>query len=424
MLRLSAIHAKPGMQLAMPVLHPKHPSTILLKAGATLEPHVIARLQQFGIDELWIAYPGLEQIAECVSQEVCMARAALTSVLAEPFDQARTGVDPQLDYRVFRRAVVDLIDRLADYPHSAFYIQEMNGCGSPMLRFATNVAYIAVLIGLKLDFYLEHQRSRLDPARARDVSPLGVGTLLRDIGYMRLDPEVIQRYLATHDESDPPWQQHTQLGFDIVRGEVDPSAAAVVLHHHQRFDGSGFPRQMTGTGLVALHGTAIHVFARIAAAAELYESLRLPLAPDDIEAPLPLPPVRVLRLMQQQPYSDWIDPVIFLGLCAVVPPYAPGSIVELSNGVRGVVVQWRPADPCRPVVREIGNLNDPDQYATGEQIDLNERRDLCVVLWQDQDVRDENFYPSETLRFDLPGIARAMINRASDLNEPPLSQAS
>jgi hypothetical protein len=411
------------MQLAMPVLHPKQTSTVLLKAGVVLEQHVITRLQQFGIDELWIAYPGLEDIAECLSPEVCLARATMAQVLSESLDAARAGVDAQLDYRVFRRAVVDLLDRLAEYPRAAFYIQEMNECGSPMLRLAANAAYIAMLIGLKLDFYLEHQRSKLDPARARDVSSLGIGALLRDIGVPLIEPAAVERYLSTHDDTDPLWQEHVQRGFAAVRGETDPSASAVVLHHHQRFDGSGYPRQMTGTGLIAPSGTSIHVFARIAAAADLFETLRLPPVAEGAPAPVPLAPVRVLRRMQESPYVDWIDPVVFLGLCAVVPPYAPGTMVELSNGVQGVVVQWKPSEPCRPVIREIGPLDDPRCFSSGELFDLDQRRDLCVVTSHGQDVRDDNFYASDERRFDLPGIARAMINRAGELNSP-LSQAS
>lgn len=405
------------MKLALPVLHPRQPSTVLLKAGATLEPHVISRLQQFNIDELWIHFPGLEQVADCISPEVCLARANMTQLLADSLDRARQGIDPELDYRVFRRAVVDLLDRLAEQPRAQLYIQEMNECGEPWLRNAANVAYISLLIGLKLDFYLERERTKLDPARARDVSSLGVGSLLRNIGITRLNPTALSAFYQHRDEASPDFQQHVQLGFEMVRGEVDPSASAVVLHHHQRFDGSGYPPAMTGNGLIAPAGNSIHVFARIAAAADLFESLRLPITEPGQPAPRSLPPVRVLRMMQEEPYRSWIDPVIYLGLCAVVPPYPPGNIVELSNGVRGVVVQWRPADPCRPIVQDLGCLDSPDAFEPGEIFDLAERTDLCVITSHDQDVRDDNFYPTDTMRFDLHGIARAMINRASALTE-------
>lgn len=408
MLRICANHAKPGMRLATPVYHPDRPATILLRAGATLSEPMINRLEDLRIRTMWIEYPGLEEIADAASEEVTRARAGMTQTLANAFDAARETSDPDLDYRPFRDAILSLIDALIHNPHAAQHVNDMNDCPHPILRAGANTAYISMLMGLKLDFYLETQRPRLSPPQARDVTALGMGALLHDVGALALEPEVRERYIETRDELDPQWRAHVIRGFEMVRGKVDAAASTVILHHHQNFDGSGYPARKTSTGIHTPAGNDIHIFARIVAAADLFESLRTPAGTP------PLPPVRVLNMLLSPPYAQRIDPVVLLGLFAVIPPYAPGTVVELSNEVRGVVTRWHPEEPCRPIVREIADLESPDRNFEGRVFDLLEHPDLEVVRTDDHDVRADNFYASEDHRFDLGYYAKTLINRATE----------
>ncbi len=410
MLRICAIHAKMGMTLAMPIFHPERPATVLLKTGATLTSPTLRKLQELGIHHMWIRYPGLEQIAESASEEVTRARAQMTQTLSDAFDAARETTDPKLEYRPFHDAIVALLDSLIHNPNAAEHVQDLNEAANPLLRTAANVAYISLLIGLKLDFYLEHQRPRLAPPQARDVTSLGMGALLHDVGALALEPETRETYIKTRDESDPAWREHVVKGFEMVKGKIDAAAATVVLHHHQHFDGSGYPARKTTAGIHTPSGTDIHVFARIVAAVDLFERLQS----QALRAAEPIPTVRILRMLSNPPYADWIDPVILLGLHAVIPPYAPGTIVELSDATRAVVTRWHPDEPCRPVVREIRDLDDHNDPFVGSEIDLKENTDLEVVCAEDADVREDNFYTSDTLCFDLHGVARALINRATE----------
>jgi len=398
------------MKLAMPIFHPERPATVLLKTGATLTGLTLSKLQQLGIHHMWIAYPGLEQITESVSEEVTRARAQMTQTLSDAFDAARDTTDPVLEYRPFHDAIVTLLDSLIHNPNAAQHIQDLNESANPLLRTAANVAYISLLIGLKLDFYLEHQRPRLAPSQARDVTSLGMGALLHDVGALALEPEVRDQYIKSRNESDPAWREHVVKGFEMVKGKIDAAAATVVLHHHQHFDGSGYPARKTTTGILTPSGTDIHVFARIVAAVDLFERLQAQAQ----RANEPLPTVRILRMLSSPPYADWLDPVVLLGLHAVIPPYAPGTVVELSDMTRAVVTRWNPEQPCRPVIREIRNLDDPNDPFIGSEIDLAENPGLEVAFAEDADVREDNFYASESRCFDLHGVARALINRASE----------
>lgn len=60
---------------------------------------------------------------------------------------------------------------------------------------------------------------------------------------------------------------HTLLGFNIVRDKEElKTAAEIILHHHERFDGKGYPH--------GLKGEQIPLSARIATTADVYDALR------------------------------------------------------------------------------------------------------------------------------------------------------
>jgi len=409
MLRVPIAHAREGMTLALPVHHPDRPGTVLLCAGVALNDATIRRLMDIRARDLWIQYPGLEQIAQYVDPGVRRAHALVTGEIADAFDRARSSFDAKLDYMSYRSAIAGLIDKLSASPRANIFIEELSEAGDPMVRGASSVCLLSVLMGLKLGFYLLRERGRLSPMHARDVSALGVGAMLHDIGMLGLDEQTRADWDEQRDESDPAFREHVQLGFKMARGAIEPAAAAVILHHHQRFDGSGFPKRVTAAGeSVAVSGRDIHVFARIAAAAVIFD--RIQHAPGGA-----IPTVRALRRFLDEPVCHWVDPVVRSALLTVVPPYAPGSMVTLSTGQRGAVVSWSPLDPCRPTVEVIEDLlagTTADEFDR-ERVDLREDHEIVVVEAEGESVTDDNFYPSSPGEFDLDLVARSLINAAA-----------
>ena len=408
------------MVLALPVYHPASHDTTLLNAGVALDERTIERLREIGLTEVWIRYPGMEFLEPYVSPTVLAAQATVTHNIRQALDAVLLDAHAKLDYLEFRAAVSGLLERLLENPRAALFIQELVGRSQPALRHASNVCLLSVLIGLKLEGYLVFERDRLTAPNARDVSNLGVGGMLHDIGMLRLDQPALDRWNMHHDESDPAWREHVRIGYEMVTGAVSPSAAAAILHHHQKFDGSGFParRRLDGAD-EPIAGSDIHVFARIIGAADQFDRLRHPAHAPGSEATAgpSIPVVRALRLLQQDPYRRWLDPMVFKGLLAVVPPYAPGTIVRLGNGRNAAVVAWHPTDPCRPDVIELGDLRKTfdarDGADAGPVIALRERQDLAVIEAEGYYVGDDNFYPVRPDEFDVDLAGKSLFNAAA-----------
>ena len=416
MLRVPMADAQPGMVLALAVHHPKNHGTLLLRAGVELETASIQRLRELGMPDVWIRAPGLECVARHISPQVIAARARAVRCVADAFDEAAGRTDPKLEWRRYRSAMMSLVQRLGENEAAAFFVGELADSGGPAVRHGGNVAYLSVLMGLRLEFYLERERPRMPPALARDVAALGVAGMLHDIGMTRLPEEVLVRWRAERDEEDPEWRRHVTLGFEMVRGRVEPSAASAVLHHHQRFDGLGFPPRTELSGKArALSGREIHVFARIIAAADLFDRLMHPASdPGSDEADTPSrPAVWALRQILTTPLRERIDPVVLGALVEACPAYAPGSIVTLSNGQRAAVIEWSPADPCRPTVALLDDTG--RQALEAEPVRLRERRELSIAAIDGHDVRAVNFGPEAIGVQRLDEVERAMGNRAAEL---------
>lgn len=421
MLRVPIAYAKPGMVLAVPIYHPRRQDTVLLKDGITLDSWSIGRLQEINLREVWIRYPGVGFISEYICPAVFEAHAGLTTKISEAIELVSQGTPTRLEYNTYRGAISSLMDRLIANPRAAVFVQEMVDRGTPALAHASTVSFLAVLMGMKLDDYLILERSRVSPHIARDVAALGVGAMFHDLGMLRLDPEVVDRWARTLDESDEPWRTHVQIGYDLVKEAIGPAAAAGVLHHHQKFDGSGFPARKRMDGKEEqLAGSDIHVFARIIAAADLFDRLRHP--PAGAPDAKPVPVVRVLKQLQRAPYAAWIDPMVFKALLAVVPAYLPGTIVGLNNGFQGVVTEWFPDDPCRPTVVSIGDITKDfaNEDRPVERFILRDTAGLEITQAEGQDVYADNFYPTFPGQYDLKLAGRILHNSMAQ----PLEQAS
>lgn len=410
MLRVPINSAVPGMVLAMPVLHPRRHDTILLTAGLTLDDRSIQRLGEIELKELWIRYPGVEFISEYICPRIFENQATLAQQVANAFDSVVTDAQPRLDYNEYRTAIADLMDRLLARPRAAIFIQEITDRQRPALRHSASVCMLSLLMGLKLEDYLITERTRLSAPTARDVAGLGLAAMLHDIGALRLDPEVLERFERTRDESDVEWQKHVQIGFDLVKDAIGPAPAAAVLHHHQKFDGTGFPARTRFDGSVErLTGKDIHIFARIVAAANIFDRIRYP------KGEIPIPTVRALNILRQKPCRNWIDPMVFKALLSVVPAYTPGSIVTLNNGKRAVIAEWFPQNPCRPTLHIIGDFEHDFAKApeAAERIVLRDEPKLFIASADGHDVSKDNFYPEDPADFDLNLASRNLFNRAS-----------
>jgi HD-GYP domain-containing protein (c-di-GMP phosphodiesterase class II) len=340
---------KPGMKLAAPVTHPEHPDQDLLKAGYVLEAKVVARLRDLGIPCVYVDYPGLDDLDRHLAANLSPARQKLYSQIKDTIVAGQKRTRPAVQYTDYYANTREMVLTLLSQGQHPVYIESMTRMGDDAVTHAAAVAHLGLMLGIKLEMYLIAQRKRLPAHHAKEVVNIGVAGMLHDMGKLQI-PEAIQKYHGVNppekQEDLDAWREHANLGYEMIRGGVEPSAAAAVLNHHQHWDGSGFPATQYNDGTHAcLSGERIHIFARIVAVADLYDRVATSGEPGQRRSNL-----EVLHLMRNS-YASRCDPTVLKVLQSICPPFPPGQIVTLSDGTTAVVVDMDQNDPYRPIVK-------------------------------------------------------------------------
>ncbi len=103
----------------------------------------------------------------------------------------------------------------------------------------------------------------LPPARLRE---LAIGGLVHDVGKLSVPNEILQKPGALTDEEYDQIKRHPELGSDLVRQlGFSAQVARLVLNHHERLDGSGYPR--------GLGAPDLDIETRILAVCDVFDAL-------------------------------------------------------------------------------------------------------------------------------------------------------
>ncbi len=174
----------------------------------------------------------------------------------------------------------------------------------------------------------------------REIEEIGLGSLFHDVGKGRVP---IQRFskgnmITMNKVLKEYYMEHPKIGAKMLAAvpNFPPAAQLLVLQHHEQADGAGFPAR--------LKGEAISLGGRIASVANLYD--RFCNSKDGTESRTPHEAMKALY--KRRTTLDAKAVTLFIRKLGVYPP---GSLVELSNGMQGMVVSANLRDSMRPSVK-------------------------------------------------------------------------
>jgi response regulator RpfG family c-di-GMP phosphodiesterase len=101
-----------------------------------------------------------------------------------------------------------------------------------------------------------------------DAEILFTASPMHDIGKVAIPDNILNKPGKLTIEEFEVMKNHAQIGYEVLKGSNRTvlKAAAIVAHeHHEKWDGSGYPR--------GLKGDDIHIFGRITAVADVFDAL-------------------------------------------------------------------------------------------------------------------------------------------------------
>jgi len=173
---------------------------------------------------------------------------------------------------------------------------------------------------------------------------IGMAALLHEIGMLRIPPQLYMNAKTLSSEEKKSIAAHTILGFRILKSAGFPmTVTRAVLEHHERVDGSGHPRNLTGD--------KISLYAKILAIAGSYSAIvsKRPYR----EASDGHTGIMDLLKNTGKQYDEQLIRVLVYTLSI----YPVGTFVALSNGAQGIVIETDAERPKYPIVKLIINEN-------------------------------------------------------------------
>lgn len=211
-----------------------------------------------------------------------------------------------------------------------------------------SVAVCALMVALARQLGLNDEQTR----------EAGLAGLLHDIGKMAIDSDILNKPGRLTDEEFVAVKGHPGAGYKMLLESANVSKIAldVCLHHHEKIDGSGYPK--------GLKGDQISLYARMGAICDVY---------DAITSNRPYKqgwcPAESLRKMAEWANGHF-DEKIFQAFVKSIGIYPVGTLVRMDTGRLGVVVEQQPQKSLlAPKIRVFFSIKSMT-YIVPELIDL------------------------------------------------------
>lgn len=178
----------------------------------------------------------------------------------------------------------------------------------------------------------------------KTVKELTTGGLLHDIGKIRVPSEVLNKPGKLTDDEWVEMKRHVVYGSAVLEKSegISDIAKSICALHHEKLDGSGYPLGLTGDD--------INLYGRMAAVVDVYDAVTASRVYHD-----GMSPFKAMKLLLSLANTH-LDQTLVYSFIRCMSVYPVGTVVELSNGRLGVVVESNIEMPDKPILRVFFNM--------------------------------------------------------------------
>jgi HD-GYP domain-containing protein (c-di-GMP phosphodiesterase class II) len=338
-----------GMKLARPLYSAE--GQVLLNAGQDLKERFITRLKELDVTYIYVED---DLTADIDIPDVVSETARIEAVTSAKKIMDNVKVGKLVDSGQAKKVANNLVDELCRNHGTLVNFVDMRTNSDYLFSHSVNVCILSIMTGISLGY---------DELRLRD---LGVGALMHDIGMTQVSQEIQSKAGRLTPAEQLEIKKHTEIGFDILRKnpEISLMSAHCAFQHHERYDGSGYPRK--------LQNSEIHDFAHIVALADVYDALT-----SDAAYRKAVPVYEALAIINKASGS-FFNPALTDSFTGNIATYPIGTVVRLSTNEIGVVVDVSKDSKNKPVVRVIFDQN-KQRISRMVEIDLSKNPQVYIA---------------------------------------------
>ena len=250
-----------------------------------------------------------------------------------------------LDIGAVRNAVQPILESVIRNSDALLWVSEMQKKDAYTYSHSLDNCSLAIAFGRHLGLYKE------------DLRNLAMGLLLMDVGKVKVADEILNKTGTLSPVEFEEMKKHVYYGVDLLRSTpgINETIINIVLTHHERFDGSGYPS--------GLKEKEVPVYGRIAAIIDCYTAMT-----GNSTYRASIAPHKALQTIYNWRNKYFQDELVeqFLQCLGVYPT---GSLVEMSSGEVGMIMSQNRVQRFKPKIMMLLDEN-KKPYDVSKIVDL------------------------------------------------------
>ena len=290
-----------------------------------------------------------KKILKIDSEEVAKKKEMTIEKTKSLYEAAKNGGG--IDFDSMKKEVNNMLSSIVENKEAHSYLSMLKRKDETMYKHAVDVATLAAITAGELNL------------TKVDMANIMLGALLHDIGKVLIQESLLTKVNLTKDE-EAILKKHPTQGYKLVkRDNLDDNIADIVLEHHEKYDGSGYPFQKDNKD--------ISLYSKIVSVCNTFNNLIT-----KGEHGVPYTPDKAVKIIISLAKKDF-DSDVVKAFQKAIGFYPNNTRVKLSNGSIARVIEQNPNLPLRPVLSIVKHLDGTVSDGM-EIVDLSTSSDLFI----------------------------------------------
>jgi HD-GYP domain-containing protein (c-di-GMP phosphodiesterase class II) len=296
-----------------------------------------------------VVYQDQQSFSQTLPESILLYSAA-KDYIGNVLDDVRLG--KSINTGTARELTDRLVENIVKNENALVWLTQLKNRDEYTSMHSINVCVLSLLFGRFLGL------------KEQELRYLGLGALLHDVGKMRIPASILNKTGRLDSKESTLMRRHPEFGHAILKGhdDIHPVVLEIALSHHERYDGSGYPR--------GLKGRELNSYALMVSVVDFYDAVT-----SDRAYHMGISPHEALNMMYAVAANSFPKELVesFIQCLGIYPI---GSLVELESGEVGVVMTVNRERRLNPILTLIldGNKR-PLQTVKTMNLELQERCD-------------------------------------------------